>query len=259
MRRERNHKAWKYNNKSTCRIQNTKKCPLFLFLWRRRIRDAESLFSIASVYQHKKTQRSMKIASAAFLASAFVFTIQRVIPGIPFTFYCIIYCWVRDDLKKLHNWWGQTESPHKGFSILNEAVVYFTLKIDSVNEPSRNKKCFVLRESVHKHRWNTVQICRGFSASFARRLRSSNRHKVMKAEMFREDVYWKAKVPKSAGELTWFCLMLRVFAVHSHHSLNSPLYMCVCAWQTLWGIYILHVYITREEDITLMHPLMTNT
>ena len=53
------------------------------------------------------------------------------------------------------------------------------------------------------------------------------------------------------------CLMLRVFAVHSHHSLNSSLY--VYALDKRYEEYILHVYITREEDITLMHPLMTKT
>ena len=79
--------------------------------------------------------------------------------------------------------------------------MYFTLKIDSVNEPTKSKKCFVLRGSVHKHRWNTVQICRGFSASFARRLRSSNRHKIIKERWFER---MNIKVPKSAGELTWF-------------------------------------------------------
>ena len=219
-----------------------KRRSLFLFLWRRRIRDAESfVFNPASIITKRRRVQWILPAQRFSLHRLFLpykaSSLSTQGGMNPFHFFFIIYCWGRDDLKKLHNWWGQTESPHKGFSILNEAIVYFTLKIDSVNEPTKSKKCFVLRESVHKHRWNTVQICRGFSASFARRLRSSNRHKIIKERWFERMFIEKAKVPKSAGELTWFCLMLRVFAVHSHHSLNSSLYMCMRLTNVMRNIY----------------------
>ena len=67
----------------------------------------------------------------------------------------------------------------------------------------------------------------------------------------------KSQGAEECGGIDMVCLMLRVFAVHSHHSLNSSLY--VYALDKRYEEYILHVYITREEDITLMHPLMTKT
>ena len=122
----------------------------------------------------------------------------------------------------------------------------------------RRKKCIVLRESVHKHRWNTVQICWGFSASFTLQLRSSNRHIIIKERWFKWMFIEKPRCRRVRGNWHGFVwcyeFLLFVAEVPPHPSIHW-IHLYMCALDKRYEEYILRVYITREEDVLLMHPL----